>query len=496
MPHGLIFNVTQNPFLSRPLGGHRIAHYLREQGWDIEVVDWSNWWTLEELKEFFRSRYSSDTVFCGFGHLFSMWSPVMEEFCSWIKQDYPSVTLISGSAVNPMFASQYIDYYIQGFGELAISELLKYIQGNGTRPIVNLITGRKIISAIHNYPAFPMKSLMVKYQTRDYITSDEWLTVELSRGCRFKCAFCNFPVLGVKEDYSRDADDFELQLRDAHDRFGIGSYMVADETFNDRTDKIRKFANVIDKLDFVPWFSGYIRADLLVTRPKDKDELLRMNFLGHYYGIESMNTRSARAIGKGMDSNRLKSGLIDIKKYFETHGSKRYRGSMGLIVGLPHETKQTMDHTMSWLIDNWQGHSFSVHSLILPRNNDINQKSLMSADLSKYGYEEMSEEECNRYEQKSVKLNYNSMTPSMRKVVIDEINWKNKNMNIFDANQITSDIFSSKHNYDFRPSCFALSYKLNKTVNITDRLDLEYAKFDAQLNYSIDEYKNKKLNTQ
>ena len=168
---------------------------------------------------------------------------------------------------------------------------------------------------------------------------------------------------------------------------------------------------------------------------------------------------------------------------------------MGLIVGLPHETKQTMDHTMSWLIDNWQGHSFSVHTLILPRNNDVNQKSLMSADLSKYGYEEMSEEECNRYEQKSVKLNYNSMTPSMRKVVIDEINWKNKNMNIFDANQITSDIFSSKDNYDFRPSCFTLSYKLNKTVNINDRLDLEYAKFDAQLNYSIDEYKNKKLNS-
>jgi hypothetical protein len=495
MPHGLIFNVSQNPFLSRPVGGHRIAHYLREQGWDIEVVDWSNWWTLEELKEFFRSRYSSNTVFAGFGHLFSMWTPVMEEFCSWIKQEYPSVTLISGSAVNPMFTSQYIDYYIQGFGEIAISKLLKYIQGNGPKPVINLITGKKVIAAIQNYPAFPMKSLMVKYEDRDYIDSSEWLTVELSRGCRFKCAFCNFPVLGVKEDYSRDADDFELQLRDAYDRFGVSSYMVADETFNDRTDKIRKFANVIDKLDFVPWFSGYIRADLLVTRPKDKDELLRMNFLGHYYGIESMNSKSAKAVGKGMDSDRIKSGLIDIKKYFETHGRKLYRGSMGLIVGLPHETKETMDNTMSWLIDNWQGHSFSVHSLLLPRINETNQKSLMSADLVKYGYEEMSEEECYNHEQKEVKINFNTMTSSMRKIVINEINWKNQNMNIFDANKICTDIFDKKNNHDFRPSCFALSYKLNDTVNINDRLSLEFPKFDKQLNYSIDEYKNKKLNT-
>jgi hypothetical protein len=495
MPHGLIFNVTQNPFLSRPVGGHRIAHYLRKQGWDIEVVDWSNWWTVEELKEFFQSRYTNNTVFAGFGHLFSMWSPGMEEFCIWIKQKYPSVTLISGSAVNPMFTSHQIDYYIQGFGELAVNELLKYIQGNGPRPTINLATGKKVISAIHSYPAFPMKSLMVRYEDRDYIESNEWLTIEMSRGCRFSCDFCNFPVLGVKEDYSRDADDFELQLRDTYERFGTTSYMVADETFNDRTEKIRKFANVIDNLNFTTWFSGYVRADLLISRPADREELLRMNFLGHYYGIESFNSKSSRAISKGMDSNKIKNGLLDIQKYFKTHGRKLYRGSIGLIAGLPFETKNTLEDTMSWLIDNWQEHSFNFNYLTLPANNGINRPSKISADLVKYGYEIMSEEECQQYEQKEVILNFNTMTSDQRKSVQDEINWKNQNLNIFEAKNICTNVFKKKSNYDFRPSCFALSYKLTQSVDITDRLNLNFPQFDAQLNYSIDQYKNKKLNS-
>ena len=252
MNHGIIFNVTQNPFLSRPLGGHRIAHHLRENNWDIEVVDWANWWQLEQLKEFFKSRYTSNTKFIGFGHLFSMWAPVLEDFCMWIKQRYPEITIISGSSVNPAFDSDYIDYYIQGYGELAITVLLNYLFSNGPLPQFNLgvSVNKKIISAIHSYPAYPLSSLMVKYEDRDYIESREWLAVETSRGCMFECAFCNFPILGVKDDHTRDADDFRIQLQDAYDRFGVTNYVVADETFNDRTEKITKFANAVSELSF------------------------------------------------------------------------------------------------------------------------------------------------------------------------------------------------------------------------------------------------------
>lgn len=500
MNHGLIFSITQNPFLSRSVGAHRIAHYLRELDWDIEVVDWANWWQLDQLKEFFRSRYSQQTVFVGFSHLFSMWTPMMEEFCHWIKQEYPHIRTISGSAVNPMFESQQIDYYIQGFGEYAIVELLKYIQGNGKSPIFNLAAprGKKIISAIHNYPAFPMKSLMVRYEDRDFIEPHEWLTIETSRGCVFSCAFCNFPVLGVKEDYSRDADDFQLQLQDAYDRFGVTSYIIADETFNDRSDKILKFANVVENLNFPTWFSGYIRADLLISRKEDREHLSRMNFLGHYYGIESFNDKSARAVGKGMDSQRLQEGLIDIKNYFESTGSRRYRGSMGLIAGLPYETQESLDKTFAWLKTHWQGHSFSMHPLLIPTKNSINNDSKISADLQKYGYEIIEQDEIDLlYRDRSKKLVTNFshiIEPGMRKNVTEEVIWKNNQMNWFDAQEICIDVAKQKNLYDFKPSCHALSYKLIKSKDISSKLALNFKTFDPQFDNSLDNYISKKLN--
>jgi hypothetical protein len=491
---GLIFNVTQDASLSRPLGGHRMAHYLREQGWDIEVIDWANWWSLEQLQEFFRSRYTDDVVFAGFGHLYSIWSETMEQFGAWIKKNYPNVVLISGSSVNPMFRSRCIDYYIQGFGEYATVELLKYIAGNGPAPVINLLGERKVISAIHNYPAYPMKSLMVKYENRDFIGSDEWLTVELSRGCKFKCAFCQFPVLGVKDDTSRDADDFEMQLKDAYDRFGVRSYIIADETFNDRTEKIIKFADVVEGLNFTPWFSAYLRLDLLAARPTEREELLRMNVLGHYYGIESMNHKSAQAIGKGMKSDQIKQGLIDVKNYFQSHGRKLYRANIGLIAGLPYETKRTLNDTIDWMVQNWQGQGFSVHPLGLPVAGQIIKPSDMSANPSKYGYVEMTPEEISQEDLNADAEVLKILRKGKHKELSEGIYWKNENMNIFDAKRFVDHAYKIKQQHDFRPGGFMINYRLTKSMQVEERLNLTFDEHDSLLNFDISEYINKKIN--
>lgn len=500
MNHALIFNVSQNPFLSRPLGGHRIAHHLRENHWDVEVIDWANWWSFDQLTELFKSRYTNCTKFIGFGHLFSMWAPVLEEFCAWIKKQYPHIIIISGSSVNPSFDSEHIDYYIQGYGEYAIEVLLNYLFSNGVAPKFNfgISVDKKIISAIHSYPAYPLSSLMVRYEDRDFIEPHEWLTVETSRGCMFNCAFCNFPVLGVTEDYTRDAEDFYNQLQDTYDRFGVTSYSVADETFNDRTEKITKFANAVTKLSFSPWFSGYLRADLLISRPADQEELLRMNFLGHFYGVESFNYDSARAIGKGMKSDRIKEGLINLRKYFESHGSKRYRGSLGFIVGLPYETLDSVYESFDWLTNNWQGHSFGMHPLSIPTKDSINKQSRISNQIDTFNYEIIPNSEIetiHRNRSLTVSTPFDHIIKSAnRKLVKTEIAWKNNHMTIFDAIDTVSDILNKKSKLNFRPGCYTLSYNLTSKALVNDKLDMTYCEFDSLLNYSIDSYINKKLN--
>jgi radical SAM superfamily enzyme YgiQ (UPF0313 family) len=500
MKHGLILSVHQFPFLSRPLGVHRIAHYLREQNWDIEVIDWANHWPLEKLQELFRSRYTTDTVFVGFGQLFSMWPQIMEDFGQWIKTNYPTVTLISGSGVNPAFTSRCIDYYIQGYGEYAMVELLAYISGSGPRPVFNLNIpgGRKVISAIHNYPAFPMRDLTVRYEDRDFIESTDWLTMEFSRGCMFECDFCNMPALGVKDDHTRAVDNFKEQMRDTYDRFGVKNYVVADETFNDSTEKIIKYADAVEELDFTPWFSGYIRADLLTTRPADKEHLLRMNFLGQYYGIESFNYKSAKIVGKGLKTERLQQGLIAARQYFETHNRELYRGTCSFIVGLPHETRETLENTFSWLTNNWQGQCFNIHKLSIAANDNINLQSGISSNMGKYGYSPMTNEEIAFHEAHRLPTDpqpFGTFDPEFpSKCTITEVLWKNEHMNWYTAQEILNGIFARKKKLDFRPSCYGLSYKLTDTVAVEDKLKLGFEDFDAQRNWSIDNYINKKLN--
>ena len=47
--HALMFSVRGIPYWRNP-GAHRIATYLREQDWDVEVCDFTAYWPLHLLK--------------------------------------------------------------------------------------------------------------------------------------------------------------------------------------------------------------------------------------------------------------------------------------------------------------------------------------------------------------------------------------------------------------------------------------------------------------
>jgi radical SAM superfamily enzyme YgiQ (UPF0313 family) len=467
MFNAFIINLGSSIVSGRTLGPYLIATHLRQEGWDVEVIDYGMYWSLEELKELSRSRINSNTKFIGFGHLFVSWTLVLEEYCKWIKSTYPEIILIGGSGVNPTFTTSVIDYHIQGYGEYAISALLKYLFSNGDPIKFSLInTGAtKVIPANDFYPAFPKKSLLAKYEDRDFIEKDEWLTIETSRGCVFSCDFCNFPILGIKGDYTRDALDFELEIKENYDRFGVKNYNLVDETFNDRTEKITKYADVVEKLNFVPFFTGFIRADLLVARPKDREELLRMNFLGHYYGIETFNRASGKIVGKGMETAKLQEGLKDVKNYFENNGRKLYRGTISLIAGLPEETFETLENTRQWLIKNWQHQCFYMYSLEIP-NNKNDTFSKFSKDYQKYGYSHMTAEEINGKDFTQFPYNQYQFANGLG---VETILWKNKNMNIFQATEIVVEFQKLYSEYQFASDGWTLSSPC-LTGEVEDRL--------------------------
>jgi hypothetical protein len=487
MLHGLLFSLN-NASANRSSGVHRIANHLRVQGWDIEVVDFFEFWHLDELQEFIRSRVTNDTKFVGFSYLYSsvILGKTLQQFCNWLRQTYPQLLLVSGGQ-GGVSNYEYIDYHISGYGEYALDALLSYKFSNG--PPVEL-AGDKIINALHSYPAYPLKNPMIQYEARDFIMPNEWGSIEFSRGCKFKCSFCNFPVLGVKEDYTRDTESARLQMQDAYDRYGIKDYLISDETFNDRTEKITKFADVVQSLSWNPYFAGYIRADLLVSRPRDREELIRMGMLGHFYGIETFNPKTAKAIKKGYDPKKLQAGLIEVKEYFKNVVGKKYRADIGLIGGLPYETLESLQHTTAWIAANWKDQVAGAFPLEIQRLDEL-RKSDISINYKHYGYKEI-----------DASGNVDHADYGANKGIV----WENNNMNVFQATKWVETLakiyYLGDHNL-IKLNPFSLSKIICDSKGdplTTDKkltlVESTLGNYEVNFNIFVKKYKDKKLNAQ
>jgi hypothetical protein len=433
--HGLIFNINISP-LSRNSGGHRIATVLRQNEWDVEVFDFAYHVDLKTLQEFVKQRINNHTKFFGFSTFFSQWNDNLSYFTSWLKKYYPDVPIILGGQNAVTTPATNIDFWVDSFGDKAIIELLAHITNSSSEPIKfdKSFKNKRVIKSIHSYPAYPQNSYAVIYEKRDFISPYEWLTVEFSRGCRFKCDFCSFPILGVKGDYSRSKEDFEQELKRNYESWGVKNYYIADETFNDRPDKIKKFAEVVDeKIGFDPYFSGFMRGDLLVANPNTWNDLKTLGVYGQYYGVETFNQQAGKNIGKGMDPNRLKNGLLEYKKFMS---ERPFRASLSFIIGLPYETFCSLNQTLEWLKENWTDQSISSYFLELGFNDierliELTNISEMRLNPKKYGLEEMDR---HRFVKKLEEKQARGNIPSID--INDTFLWQHENMDIVDALEI------------------------------------------------------------
>lgn len=369
--------------MTRSAGSHKIASHLRDTGdWDVEVIDFWNAFSLDDLKQLVDSRIHKDTVFVGFSYLFGSGFSKQERLVDYIRQKYPQVATVAGGISFQCIRSARADYYVMGRGEYGIEALGKHLTNSGSDVKIKDVYQEeghfRVIDCREDYPAEPKTKVKVIYEDRDFIQPNETLAIELSRGCRFRCAFCDYYPLGVKGDYTRDADDFESEMRENYDRWGVTNYLLTDETINDRTEKLEKFGAVVKDLSFNPRFHGYVRSDLIIHRgQREIDALLDLGVTGHWYGVESLNHKSAASVGKGMASDKVKEGLLDLDKIFTVN--------MSFILGLPHESMESMRNTMEWIWKHFQHRQVQMYPLEI-KDNRIDTKSKLELS-SNYGWD-------------------------------------------------------------------------------------------------------------
>jgi radical SAM superfamily enzyme YgiQ (UPF0313 family) len=345
------------------------------------------------------------------------------------------------------------------------------------------------------YPAYPFKDATVLYEKRDFIQTHEWGMIEFTRGCKFKCLYCNYPILGVKDDHTRNVDSVREQLLYNYNEFGIENYVVADETFNDHSEKIIKFADVIETLPFKPYFTGYIRADLLISRKQDWEHLVRMGFFGHFYGVETFNAKAGKAIGKGMSPDKVKEGLLAVKNYFTKKSNKQYRAIIALIGGLPHETIESLNETTEWIKKNWKDQVAMANTLEIANLENEFRPSELSLDYAKYGYRKIPENDPRIQ---------NAFDDMIKHSSFGSIAWENDNLDIMQVHNWVTKFFRVWHvgNHDLgRLDPFYLSNNLVKDngelLTLHEKLKLNNttsSPYYTNVPIFLEQYKNNKLN--
>ncbi len=461
MNHGIILGGVVDYYydsIKRAPGAHKIATHLRKQGWDVEVLDFVQSWTLDELKEFAKQRVSNKTKFLGLSATFSIRFKTLYEFVPWFKEQYPDVIIIGGSQALYNTQGLPLDYMVHGYGELAMDAILK---GTAKYTEHKWLDGPtfKRVDATHDYMAARMKDLSTHYEERDYIQPQEVLTVEFGRGCIFNCHFCTLTHRNIKDDHSRTEDNLYEELLENYNRWGTTNYSISDETVNDYTEKLQRYAHVITKLPFKPNMSGYIRADLLISKPENWSMIDDIGLNSQFYGVESFNTKSAKSVGKGMESVKLQDGLLRYREYMRERGA--YSGHCSLIAGLPHETLESLRETKRWYREEWGstshtvGNSATMNPLWIPDvARPYEEQSRFAENPTKYGYLRTTIDESNgnnapwvdgdqkrfrglyeeliRREDKGISRTLKSKESTFEEEMAF-MNWKNENMNLYQA---------------------------------------------------------------
>jgi len=464
--HIVLFNASQ--FQRRSSGAYRTANILRDMGFEVEVIDFVEQWDIQKLKEYVSKIVTPDTVAFAFSYTW-MLQDIIGEYVQWLKKTFPGRKYFAGGQ-QPFQKYEGFDLVCTGFFEHAADPIIDYLFNNGPPPKHTMIHNgmTMLVNADTDYPAHSIRDLTVTYNHSDHIQPFEALTIELSRGCRFKCKYCSYAFLGFKKSVFRDPENVREELINNYNLYGVKNYIIADSTVNDDDDKLRMIADVVESLPFKPNFSAFVRVDLVVVRPYQKELLKRARIWAHFYGVETFHPVAAKAIGKGMSPSKIKRCLINMRKYFLDHLGL-YRGSIGLIAGLPGEDEKSWHKTQKWMKKNWRTETWHWWPLdITNDSSNDNTNSLFSDDPAKYGYSKISDQSTidalkNEYEQFG-KLAHHRLDDHY-------FFWQNDQTNFYEASMWCSKMFSPENIFTVEPNFYIMN-RLYSVENLRDALKL------------------------
>lgn len=189
------------------------------------------------------------------------------------------------------------------------------------------------------------KASTIDYTQSDFINKDDWLTLEVSRGCSFKCAYCTYDFKG-KSDTTKYTKTLREELIRNYEQWGVTKYHLLDDLYNDSDYKIKLlYDEVWSKLPFEPEWVSYLRLDLIWSNPESAKWIEASGCKLGSFGIETLHDQAGKKVGKGLGKERILETLAMLKETW----SDRVLVNALMIAGLPYEPYEHIVETIEWL---------------------------------------------------------------------------------------------------------------------------------------------------
>jgi hypothetical protein len=395
--------------IQRNLGPYRIASALEKEGYQSSVIDFTQYFTIQELIKSVSKVLTKNTLWVGFSSTFfwggqnnkSLFPHItfddLDILLNYIRTN-SNAKIVYGGVRSFWASDNRIDNYILGYADNAVIDYTNKIRKN-------ILVPKEINSK--DYPEPSMNNIKTHWWRKDFnILPGEALPLEMARGCIFKCKFCGYSLIGKKKGtYIRDIEEVREDLIRTWEATGCTNYYITDDTFNDDDDKIKMIHKLFTSLPFKIKFSCYLRLDLINRFPHQADLLLEAGLVGNFFGIESLQPKSGKIVGKGLEPNKVKETLNWLRNKW---GNKVNMGA-GIIFGLPYDTVNYFKEIKKWIVskDNPLT-SIEVYPLILFKSKKNNMPKNTGSEFSKnpeiYGYDVADD---NTWKLERQKLNFN-----------------------------------------------------------------------------------------
>lgn len=390
-------------FHGRPLGPFRLRTAASQAGYSVKVVDFASVLDADQLIDLLNHVVTDQTKVIGIstswtdfllgdGYLsYNTWFTA--EFFSRLKKQFPNCIFVGGGTRVDVDVGilQSLDWFMLGFSDQAFVKLLDHVIRQQPQPRFNRhdkFKNTKVVDSNAHYLIEDHDQIETAMIAGDDFKSYQPIPLEVSRGCIFKCSFCTHPFLGKKSyDYIRSPQSIASELKRNYELFGTYRYAITDDTFNDSIEKLDRVRLAIE-LAKIPNFEfvAYIRPEILITKSQMIPMLADMGLKGALFGVESLNNKARKFVGKGTDVARV----LDVANQLATRGVKLHAT---MILGLPGDTVEDWyawhEHFKSnsdSLFKSWSYHALNIRNRNVQFDNVNEGYSVFEKDPAQYGY--------------------------------------------------------------------------------------------------------------